>query len=188
MSVPESPEMRAMLNDFATRCFRDVADSDYILARMALRARLVPQFLWSSLQAVEKYLKAILLYNRTPSAQATHGVSGLLAKVENIAALRLQISASTREFVEYLDMYGKFRYLEVSYHGGGLKLVSLDRAVWDIRRYCTVLNYSLTKRDGTSIPMLERELRCIEESEKNLRFKWFEGEIERIAANRKHPA
>jgi hypothetical protein len=50
----ETPEMRALLNDFAIRSFRDVADGDYIVARMAHRATLVPQFLWSSLQAIEK--------------------------------------------------------------------------------------------------------------------------------------
>lgn len=56
----------AYLNDFATRSFRDIADQDYIMARAAYRATLYPQFLWSGLQAIEKYLKAILLYNRIP--------------------------------------------------------------------------------------------------------------------------
>jgi hypothetical protein len=44
----ETPEMRALNNDFAVRSFRDTADGDYIVARMAHRAGLVPQFLWSS--------------------------------------------------------------------------------------------------------------------------------------------
>ena len=189
MSASETPETRAMLNDFATRCFRDVADSDYIVARMALRARFLPQFLWLSLQAIEKYLKAILLFNRTASIKSTHDLSDLLVKVENIRKLRLRVSAPTREFVDYLNLYGKFRYLEVSYYGGGLKLVVLDRAVWEIRRYCTVLDYFRTKLDGTEIPMLERELSRIEDSERYPdRFEWFRGEIERIATSRKHPA
>jgi hypothetical protein len=34
-----------LLNDFAIRSFREVADYDYITARMAYRSKLVPQFL-----------------------------------------------------------------------------------------------------------------------------------------------
>jgi hypothetical protein len=34
-----------LLNDFALRSFRDIADADYIAARMACRAALVTQFL-----------------------------------------------------------------------------------------------------------------------------------------------
>lgn len=86
----ETPEMRALINDFAVRSFRDTADGDYIVARMAHRAGLVPQFLWSSLQAIEKYLKGILLLNRVPSVKATHGVADLLEKVEAISKLRIR--------------------------------------------------------------------------------------------------
>ena len=56
-----------LVNDFATRSFRNMADEDYIAARMAYRAQLVPQFLWLSLQALEKYLKCILVLNRIPA-------------------------------------------------------------------------------------------------------------------------
>lgn len=51
--APISPLDR-LLNDFATRCFRDVADGDYIAARLAWRAKLFPQFLSSAQQAPEK--------------------------------------------------------------------------------------------------------------------------------------
>lgn len=49
--------MNQLLNDFAIRCFRDVADDDYIAARMACPTELVLQYLWASQQAIEKYLK-----------------------------------------------------------------------------------------------------------------------------------
>ena len=52
-----------LLNDFATRSFREIADCDYIAARLSYRAQLVPQFLWQSLQAIEKYLKCALVLN-----------------------------------------------------------------------------------------------------------------------------
>jgi len=53
-----------LLNDFAIRCFRNTADRDYVHARLAFRARIIPQFLWSSLHCIEKYGKCILLLNR----------------------------------------------------------------------------------------------------------------------------
>lgn len=58
-------KIEALMNDFATRSFRDIADQDYIAARLSYRYGLYSQFHWQSLQAIEKYLKAILLYNRT---------------------------------------------------------------------------------------------------------------------------
>jgi HEPN domain-containing protein len=102
-SSSESDETKALLDDFAIRSFRDMADNDYVLARMAIRAELGPQFLWSSLQAIEKYLKAILFINRVPSTKSTHSVSDLLAKVQGIKKLRFSCSSATRSFVEYLD-------------------------------------------------------------------------------------
>jgi HEPN domain-containing protein len=184
----ETPEMRALINDFAVRSFRDTADGDYIVARMAHRAGLVPQFLWSSLQAVEKYLKGVLLLNRIPSVKATHGVADLLAKVEAVSKLRLRLTKYSKEFVLYLDAYGRFRYLEVSYHAGGRDLVRLDQAVWEVRRYCAVLDYSRTK-NGTAVSMLENELRLLEQAERNPRgFQLFGGYLEQIVSDPKHPA
>jgi hypothetical protein len=49
-----------LINNFATRSFRDTADGDYIAARLAYRAGLTQNFLWSSLQAIENTLNAYL--------------------------------------------------------------------------------------------------------------------------------
>jgi len=184
----ESAETKALLDDFAIRSLRDMADNDYVLARMAIRAELGPQFLWSSLQAIEKYLKAILLINRVPSTKPTHNLAVLVAKAEGIKKLRFSISGTTRAFVEFLDEYGRFRYLEVSYHVKARDLVMLDLAAWDIRRYCARLDYSLAK-GGKEVSVLEYELGRIERASRDRRdFRWFSGELEKIIANRKHPA
>jgi len=53
-----------ILNTYAHECLMRMADQDYLAARICYRHNLIDQFLWSALQAVEKYLKAILLYNR----------------------------------------------------------------------------------------------------------------------------
>ena len=51
------------LNSWAFRSFRDIADGDYIAARMAYRAQLPAQFLWASQQALEKYLQVHLVHS-----------------------------------------------------------------------------------------------------------------------------
>jgi hypothetical protein len=112
-----------LLNNFATRSFRDVADYDYIAARMAYRAKLIPQFLWSGLQAIEKYLKCILLLNRIPAKTLRHDLGRALELVETGAPFKLRLREPGRELIRHLDTYGRFRYLETPFH-----VMDLDRA------------------------------------------------------------
>ena len=56
-------DLQVVLNTFASDIFRRQADFDYIAARANYRMHLRQQFLWSAQQAMEKYLKAILLFN-----------------------------------------------------------------------------------------------------------------------------
>lgn len=62
-------DIEAYINDFATHSFRHPADMDYIAARAAYRMELYPQFMCAGLQTIEKYLKAILIYNRVLKAE-----------------------------------------------------------------------------------------------------------------------
>ncbi len=103
-----------LVNDFAVRSFRDVGDEDYISARMAFRAALVTPSLWASQQTVEKYLKCILLLNRIPGARVKHWLGAALDAIEGSGQLALELTPSTRSFIEYLDEFGRFRYLEIS--------------------------------------------------------------------------
>src|SRR5678815_5339299 len=107
--------MSALLNDFATRSFRDVADLDYIAARLACRAHLHSQFNWCALQAIEKYLKAILLYNRIRAKKVNHDL-GIALKLMKSLPFELDLSAPTMELIDYLGDVGRFRYLEISYY------------------------------------------------------------------------
>lgn len=75
------------INDFANRSFRDFADQDYIMARIAYRKEFDQQFLWCSLQAIEKYLKAILIYNRVSTKGVSHNLVKALSRVKNIPEL-----------------------------------------------------------------------------------------------------
>jgi HEPN domain-containing protein len=131
-----TPDLRdAHLNDFALRCFRDIADGDYISARMSFRADLIPQALWSSEQAIEKYIKCILLLRRVEANKPSHSPVKLLRKLEE--SFPLSLSAEARGFIEYIDIYGPDRYFTFPYSTHGLEIPKLDHTVWEIRRYCT---------------------------------------------------
>jgi HEPN domain-containing protein len=128
----------ALIIDFAIRCFRDEGDEVYIAARMAFRAGLAANSLWGSQQTVEKYLKCILLLNRIPGKRVLHDLSKALNLIKTSDKILLDLSPRTMNFIERIDEIGRFRYLEVSRVAYGLDIVNLDRAVWELRRYCTL--------------------------------------------------
>lgn len=179
-----------LINDFAIRSFRDVADYDYIAARLAYRAKLVPQFLWSSQQAIEKYLKCILLLNRVKAKHVRHDLNAALKLIQKHCHFKLSMQDSTYEFIKYIDTYGQVRYLDTPFYATGLAIMKLDKTVWDIRRYCRTLNYWGRLQNGEIKQMSNIELPIIEQSE-NLpphAFKIMDGALEKIIHNKKHPA
>jgi HEPN domain-containing protein len=153
-------ERDPLLNEFALRCFRDVADGDYISARMAYRAELFLQAFWASQQAMEKYIKAILLLRRIPRIKPTHSLKLLLRDLETQFPLKL--SAPVREFITFIDAWNADRYFIYSYGSGGLELMQLDKAVWEIRRYC-IPYIPAVSRKGT--PLERLDIRHIEDAE-----------------------
>jgi hypothetical protein len=168
------PTMDQLLNDFAIRCFRDTADGDYIAARLASRCRLAQQFLWSSQQAVEKYLKCILLLNRIEARNVKHNLSKALDAILHSNKLTLELTESTSGFIGSLNNFGEYRYLEVSNFAWGHDLVALDRSVWDLRRYCT-LDQDLAKNKLTEGVLPPRvSISC--------------GFLEKVMEDKKHPA
>jgi HEPN domain-containing protein len=144
--------VEVLLNDFALRSFRDIADGDYITARWACRTGLLPQYLWASQQAVEKYLKCILLLHRIPPTDVWHDLSAALQKIEGSQKLELGLTERAHKYIEYLDTYGRFRYLETSHWGEGRDIVRLDQVVWEIRRYCTLTPVTAKLHEGSSPP------------------------------------
>jgi len=180
------------LNDFATRSFRDTADQDYIMARSAYRAELDAQFLWSGLQAIEKYIKAILLYNRIAQPMKREELLGhhLDRGLKALEALpfRMKLSDTSHEIIEHLDTYGRFRYLDTPYFVRDNELIKLDKAVWEIRLYCRVINHQI-KVAGEPVDMLTYHLADIERALKDPKpLLGTGGVIETILSNKKHPA
>lgn len=177
------------INDFATRSFRDVADGDYIAARLAYRAEVMPQAMWSAQQALEKYLKYILLVNRIPAADVRHDINAALLLVEQLP-WKPVLRARSRKFLEHIAAYGEFRYLDVSYFVIGYPILELDMTVWDIRRYCQVLDVF-----GKVLPPVEQRL--LEDAHTMLgtsmerpphEFRLHGGFLEKVIANAKHPS
>lgn len=187
--VSEQDKLDRFVNSFGTQSFRDQADRDYIAARLACRHELFPQFLWSSHQAIEKYLKAILLYNRIKADRVGHDLAQAFSLTQALS-FEIKLSKRSRRFISHLAEVGEFRYIDVPFHVYGHVLVDLDLAVWEIRRYCQVLNVF-----GKQLPVEEQkkfdaawsDLDC---SETNPRYKFrlHGGFLEKVISDIKHPS
>ena len=154
----DNNEIDRRINDFAIRAFRDMADRDYLTARLACRSDLIPQFLWSSHQAIEKYLKCILLLNRIRGKTVGHDLTKALKLTERLP-FKVDLSTRSQKFIDHVATYGEFRYLDVSTFAEGHALVNLDFAVWELRRYCQVLNVFGKKLIAVEQEMLDYALK-----------------------------
>jgi len=143
------------INNAIDRMFRNSADEDYIIARIAYFNGFNSHFLWNSYQSIEKYLKSILLYNRENISGEKHNVVLLYDRVKRKMKATLKIMGENfdipqivEDFIDYLEKKcdgGNIRYSSSSYclsdfYSSPLINV-LDEAVWSIRKYCQVLFY-----------------------------------------------
>jgi hypothetical protein len=185
----EEDKLDRFVNAFGTQSFRDQADRDYIAARLACRHELFPQFLWASHQAIEKYLKAILLYNRVKANEVRHDLAQALALSESLP-LKIELSTRSRKFIGHLAKAGEFRYIDVPFHVYGHVLIDLDLAVWEIRRYCQVLNVFgkvLPPEEQKQLDAAWSDLACSKNKPRH-KFRLQSGLLEKIIDERKHPS
>lgn len=139
-------DLQVILNTFAKDVFRNQADYDYIASRANFRMQLRQQFLWSAQQALEKLLKAILLFNgqsarfRDPAIRRPkeygHDLIALFAEVSNIPIFKFELEPKDEKFLRYLADQGPNRYLSTTAYNTGEELRRLDSTVWHTRRYC----------------------------------------------------
>jgi HEPN domain-containing protein len=185
----EQDKLDRFVDAFGTQSFRDQADRDYIAARLACRHELFPQFLWSSHQAIEKYLKAILLYNRVKANQVGHDLAQALSLTQSLP-FEIKLSKRSRKFVSHLAEVGEFRYIDVPFHVYGHILVDLDLAVWEVRRYCQVLDVFGKQLPLEGQKLLDAAWSDLARSETNPRYKFrlHGGLLEKIISDRKHPS
>ncbi len=185
----EQDKLDRYVNAFGTQSFRDQADRDYIAARLACRHELFPQFLWSSHQAIEKYLKAILLYNRIKANKVGHDLAQALALTQTLP-FEIKLSNRSRGFIKHLAEVGEFRYIDVPFHVHGHVLVDLDSAVWEVRRYCQVLQLFGKQRLPEGQKLIEEAWSNLTSSEAKPRYKFRldGGLLEKVITDRKHPS
>jgi HEPN domain-containing protein len=185
----EQDKLERMVNGFATQSFRDQADRDYIAARLACRHELIPQFLWASQQAIEKYLKAILLYNKIKATSVRHDL-GVALDLTKRLPFPLDLSDRTRKFIDHVSSVGEYRYIDIPYHVYGHILIDLDLAVWELRRYCQVLNVFGKKLPPAEQALLDQALSTLatSASEPRHKFRLHGGLLEKILADTKHPS
>lgn len=167
--MTDSAHIEIIVNDFALRSLRETADKDYVHARLAYRAGLIQQFLWSSLHCLEKYAKCILVLNRVDARKFKHVIQPALDKMNKEGEFAIELSQEVTTFVSRLEDGARFRYYETSYYTRGFELQLLDLAVWEIRRYCQVLDFEITGFDGTTRNMLEPNLGMIRSTLKRRR-------------------
>lgn len=160
--IPDQKRLDMLMNDFGVRSFRDMADGDYIAARMALRAGLMHQFLWCSQQAIEKYLKGILLFNRIP-AKVGHDIEKAMALTAQLS-FKIETRPQSAKFIKHIAQFGEYRYLDVSTFLRGYALLDLDMTVWDLRRYCQPLQMPGGKPTPAEATLIAKTLRHIQES------------------------
>ena len=185
-------DLEILVNEFAIRSFRDTADRDYVHARLAYRARLVPQFLWSSLHSLEKYVKCILILNRLNGTKIGHEVTKGLQRINEYGKFEIPISETAEKFIKRLENGSAYRYFEFSYENRAYDILRLDYAVWEIRRYCQVLDYNV-EINGIFKNQLEVNLQRIRTAKKEdrkgscINNGWIENVIDTKAHHSREP-
>lgn len=93
----------------------DIADVDYITARFLLHTGFIYPILFHSHQAIEKYLKALLIQNGS-AYPSIHSLKRLLTKTRKIGAMKESEVKAIKEFLAMLD-----KQYETSRYGGEAK-------------------------------------------------------------------
>lgn len=186
--MSESPAITAEINSYAIRCFRNVGDLDYIAARLAYRASLGAQFLWSAQQSVEKYLKCILILNRIETGDLGHDLQKALDRINTKTDFTIIFKKSEQQIFDQLNNFGANRYLEFSWAIFDHEIVKLDRLVWYLRQYCRPMADII--HDGKTIPMRSKMIKSIESSrDRSPQLAHIlGGKIEKILKQKDHPA
>ncbi|MBU0801257.1 MAG: hypothetical protein KKA05_09675 [Alphaproteobacteria bacterium] len=155
---------------------------------MSYRAALGAQFLWQAQQAVEKYLKCILLLNRQPSGDLSHNLQKALDRINKNTDLNIILDQAERIIFRKIDNFGANRYLERSWAIHGAEIVQLDTLVWHLRQYCCTMTD--IESNGKVIPVRRMTLQSIKDRHDKPRKSGhiLTGNLEKILRDKKHPA
>ena len=183
------PTEHAKINQFATRCFRDTGDADCIAARLAMRSRLAGPFLWSAEQAVEKYLKCILMLNRKETHDLSHNIVKAFNRINSTLPFEITLSEMEQKVFSHLAEWGGDRYLIASFVLSDIEVLQLDMLVWRLRQYCTpldVIHYADTPSEKVLLDNVSRLEAGLNGSAKAGHVAG--GMLEKVLADKKHSA
>lgn len=176
------------LNYIARTAFRNIADQDYITARWCYKSRLSIQFCWMAQQCVEKYLKAILLFNKQSATGLNHNIINAVQRLKENTNFSFSLTKETNNFLAYINEYGPARYLEWPTLVFDGELEKLDKAVWELRLYCRpIMDFEC---QGKIISTIEDEIKDIEKwlsSKTPFKFSIANGYLEKVISNKKNP-
>lgn len=155
--------------------FMRSADENYITARWCAANQIDVDFLWLALHALEKYMKAILLFNGKSSKEYGHDIVKLYSDVkpiaESLAPSTFARPASLTDitwreiipehFLERLSIMGSpgNRYNLYGYTTGLQDLLVLDQIVFSLRRLaCPLDDRIFPRQSGRSSGPTHREI------------------------------
>lgn len=156
--------------------FIETADNNYICARWCEQNDLVVDFFWQSAHCIEKYLKAILLYNGRSAKNHSHQI-GILYKEVLIFARDLLpqlymkpnnldiwgwIPRSDIEIIGHLEKFGNpdNRYLIYGHNKRAEDIHMIDELVFSLRRLACSLDMKYINKaicEVTYRDMLKRD-------------------------------
>lgn len=175
------------LDSMADRSFRDVADQDYIAARSCYRLELTVQFLFMAQQAVEKYLKAILLYNRTSTKKLNHNLQKAYERIFEIEDLEFHLPKDCLSWLIFLNNQGCNRYISESHYTTPDDLVLLDKTVYNLRLYCKNLRHPNMLTGESDLKSELEEIDRWKKISQPYHFRLPNGHLEKVLANQKSP-
>ncbi len=157
-------DVQMNINAIINELYFKTADDTYIVARWCSIQRLSPDFIWNAIHALEKYMKAAILYNGGSVLGLGHNIGALYEKLERTAGNLLPNKlekpkgvslpnwreTKPSEFLQQLMNNGgaSVRYNERGYVHSQMDLFLLDEIVWHIRRLCLRLDRVPFKRLG----------------------------------------
>ncbi|MCW3194011.1 hypothetical protein [Xanthomonas citri] len=147
------------------------------------------QYLWAAEQAVEKYLKCILMLNRHNTKNLGHKVERVLGAVRACLRVELKLTEVEQQAFDNLVRWDADRYLIRSYHVEQVELAGLDLLVWRLRQYCEPLDVNHyaddPSQDLLKVNLAEIEGRALHPSKAG---HVSGGELEKILEEKRHPA
>jgi hypothetical protein len=115
---------------------------------MSFRLGLADSYLWSSIGAIEKYLRAILIYGGRSEKNISHNLLNVLGQAEGIGEIHFKVARREREFIKHLNSFCEGMSLDCKRYKLDHRPVELDHTVWSVRRFCMCLGGTHVGRDG----------------------------------------